>query len=128
MNTEVQIDIAQLIEVVADGAAPNIANASFQLIAGMIALMSLPKSGRIYRVAGRRHQASAPGEAPAIRTRRLVNSMEAFFPDRLTGIVSINAPYAVYLEDNLDRPFVAPAIEAVAENFSEGVLERFAVA
>jgi len=41
-----------------------------------VRLMNLPKTGRFYQYQGRRYQASAPYEAPAIRSGRMVQSNE----------------------------------------------------
>jgi hypothetical protein len=46
-----------------------------QFKAELIAEMQRPKTGRWYRKRGRMHQASAPGEAPAIDTAKYVNSI-----------------------------------------------------
>jgi hypothetical protein len=45
-----------------------------------IELMQMPKSGRTYKRGSKSHQASAPGEAPAIDTGNLVNSIEVKHP------------------------------------------------
>jgi hypothetical protein len=92
----------------------------------------LPKSGRFYsrgkaqgggRVfrGGGRYQASAKGEAPAIRSGRLFNSIKESYPDKLTGIITIDTPYAAYLEPPapLDRPFALVSAETVVEQFNQ---------
>jgi hypothetical protein len=56
-----------------------------------------PRSGRLYG----RHRASAPGEPPAIRTRRLYNSVTSrvtLAPPRWTVDVGSSLKYAGFLE------------------------------
>ncbi len=78
--------------------------------------MAQSKSGRMYGD----HQASAPGESPAIDTSNLVNSI---LVDEGDGIVYTNAEYAEALEygapmNNLEpRPFMTPAAEAARPGF-----------
>lgn len=62
-------------------------------------IMSPPKTGRIYRRRGVEHQASAPGEAPANDTGRLVNSRRIdLFEDQLRGRLTFSTAYAAALE------------------------------
>jgi hypothetical protein len=83
---------------------------------------SAPKSGREYRrPSGGIYRASAAGEAPAIRSGRLRDSVSE--PDvrrtapGLVGKIEITAPYAGFLERGTPRisprPFVKPAIEEI---------------
>lgn len=94
----------------------------------------LPKSGKFYprpknagggRVfrGGGRYRASAKGEAPAIRSGRLFNSIKESYPDKLTGIITIDTPYAAYLEPpaTLDRPFALVSAETVVQRFNGAV-------
>ena len=81
------------------------------------ASMSGPKSGRLYVRAGRIHQASAPGEAPAVDTGNLANSIQTHvLAGGLTAEVTAGAEYGLYLELGTlrmaPRPFFAPATEA----------------
>src|SRR5262245_7162584 len=78
-------------------------------------VQSPPKTGRIYTRRGVEHQASAPGEAPATDTGRLVNSITTEYDEQnLSGKVSANTEYAEYLEygtARMDaRPFMRPAL------------------
>lgn len=62
-------------------------------------IMNPPKTGRLYRRRGVVHQASAPGEAPANDTGRLVNSRSIqLFPDRLAARLNFGTKYAGMLE------------------------------
>ena len=57
-----------------------------------------PKTGRVYRIKGRVHKASAPGEAPASRSGKLLRSVRA----RVYGWERMefgdSAPHGKYLE------------------------------
>lgn len=53
-------------------------------------------SGRIYRRSGRYHQASAPGEYPAVETGRLIASMRAHSTINEAQI-GTNMPYSRWL-------------------------------
>lgn len=99
----------------------------------------LPKSGRFYsrgksqgggRVfrGGGRYRASAKGEAPAVRSGGLFNSLSDInkkqvesYPDKLTGILTIGVPYASLLEPPapLDRPFALVSVETVVDRFNQ---------
>jgi HK97 gp10 family phage protein len=77
-----------------------------------------PKTGRLYQRGGVTHQASAPGEAPATDTGRLVSSIVADVertPNGPVGVVVARTAYATYLEFGTrrmaPRPFMLPAFE-----------------
>lgn len=57
------------------------------------------RTGRVYRIRGVDHQASAPAEAPASRTGRLVKSYDYKVSGWHTMKVGESAPYAKFLED-----------------------------
>lgn len=61
-------------------------------------ITSPPKSGRKYRRRGVTHQASAPGEAPASDTARLVESRRIQIIDALRARLSFGTKYAMPLE------------------------------
>ena len=93
-----------------------------------VAAMREPKSGRVYRApGGGSRRASAPGEAPAVSSGRLVGSLRASTAaDGLTASVGVDetaAPHARALEFGTSRlaarPILAPALEA-----SRGDIER----
>lgn len=85
-------------------------------------ITSPPKTGRIYRTRGVTHQASAPGEAPANETGRLVNSRRIdLFEGELRGRLTFSTEYALPLEvgtKNMEpRPY---ARRALRETEAEG--------
>jgi hypothetical protein len=69
------------------------------------------KSGRVYG----KHQASAPGEAPAIDTSALVNSIDVAAPGEFVRVVGTNQEQGAALEFGRadghfsERPFLRPA-------------------
>lgn len=88
-----------------------------------------PKTGRIYRRRGIEHQASAPGEAPASDTGRLVNSITTNYePDKLSGTIQFGTEYAPYLEYGTQkmepRPFARPALDNQQDNIVAGITDE----
>lgn len=89
--------------------------------------MAAPHSGRIYG----NHQASAPGEMPAIDLTNLINSITVDDSDRrrLQIYVYTNVEYAPMLEygapgANLaPRPFFTPAAEANRRNLQNALAQ-----
>lgn len=62
-------------------------------------IMTGPKTGRVYRRRGVEHQASAPGEAPANDTGRLVNSRTiSIDAPTLRALLTFRTIYAIMLE------------------------------
>jgi len=90
------------------------------------ASMAEPKSGRIYGT----HQASAPGEPPAIDTSALANSIQRGAGKGATHVVYTNQEYALSLEFGspriAPRPFLGPAASAEEAEFRRDMadLER----
>jgi phage gpG-like protein len=86
--------------------------------------MAEPKSGRTYGG----HVASAPGEAPAIDTGALANSIQVEL-DGLSATVGTNQESAPVLEFGgahiAPRPFMEPAFEAEAPDFKRKLKEIF---
>lgn len=78
--------------------------------------MAGPKSGRMYGG----HQASAPGEAPAVDTGALISSVQTDVQGT-EGSVFTNMESAPYLEYGTSqmapRPFFTPAAEAARPDF-----------
>jgi phage gpG-like protein len=100
---------------------------AFQIEANAKVSMSGPKSGRVYKRRGREHQASAPGEAPAIDTGALVNSIQVEASGDLSAVVGTNMEYAAILEFGgvrmAPRPWLGPAFESVRDRFQAGMRE-----
>jgi len=79
------------------------------------------KHGRMYGA----HQASAPGEAPAIDYGVLANSVQTFMESDTKGGVGIGAEHGPDLElgtsNMAPRPYAAPAAEKQRRNFQESL-------
>ena len=84
-------------------------------------------TGRIYRIGSVSHQASAPGEAPAVDTSTLINSIGTKMLEKLKAIVYAGAEYALHLEMGTryiaPRPFMIPAVEQVRKSFYRAMKE-----
>lgn len=80
-----------------------------------------PKHGAVYGG----HQASAPGEAPAIDFGVLANSTQSYMESDTKGGVGVGAEYGPHLEYGTDsiepRPFMVPAAESVRREFQESL-------
>jgi len=80
--------------------------------------MAQQKSGKTYG----KHQASAPGEAPAVDMGLLMNSLsEEYEAGGLTGVAFTNVMYAEILEYGgkkmRPRPYYLPAAQAAKRQF-----------
>lgn len=89
-------------------------------------LMAVPKTGRLYdRPGGKVHIASAPGEAPAIDTSNLIQSLREQMTGDLTAIAYTDVEYSVPLEFGsiqIDpRPFYLPAAEMEEDEFIDAM-------
>lgn len=94
-------------------------------------ILDSEKSGRTYRRRGVEHQASAPGEAPASDTGRLVQSGKVELkPDELAAEISWSTAYAQHLEFGSERtaarPFVRPALANRAADADRALLGEIA--
>lgn len=84
--------------------------------------MTGPKTGLLYhRPGGKAHQASAPGEPPAVDTGNLMNSLQSEMTGATSGVVYTVAEYAPALEMGSvrmeARPFLTPATTGAWPNF-----------
>lgn len=92
----------------------------------MIASMTGQKSGRVYKIGkNRTHQASAPGQAPAVMTTFLRSSITVGRVNDYEYIVSIAAPYGKILEFVKNRPFAIPASDKAWAAFTSVVRRYF---
>ena len=118
-------DLQQWAEALAVGLeAATRAAAADTLAQARHAILSGPRSGRAYRLRGRDHRASAPGEPPASITGRLAQSLEVI-DDGDALLVASEVDYALYLERGTatmaPRPFLGPAAEAAEAGFAAAV-------
>lgn len=104
--------------------APFIKNLAFAIEAEMKKLMTGPKHGRTYKRGSSSHTASAPGEAPAVDTGFLINSIRTSIKSDFEAVIEIPAEYAEGLEFGTsrvaERPFARPAISGVLKRFGRG--------
>jgi len=98
--------------------------------------MRKPKHGRIYKINGRLHQASAPGEYPAILSGALYKDlnprytsggMRASIAPRVTS--KTGAPYPDFLERGTrkmePRPFMKPGFDRYREIYKSKIRQIF---
>lgn len=88
--------------------------------------MAETKSGKVYkRKGGKTHQASAPGEAPAIDDGDLAGSFEEKMVEKMVGEVKVTSDHAAYLELGTKyiaaRPSLIPALEEVKPSLIEAL-------
>lgn len=73
------------------------------------------RSGHVYSIRGKAHQASAPGEPPAVDTGNLKNSLRVLEVTDDYASFGTSADYAAYLEfgtrNMAARPYLRPAAE-----------------
>lgn len=112
-------------------ASPIIRRFLFDIERRMKISLTGAKSGKLYarrgktRRGGRRsHRASAPGEAPATDTGFLMSGIRARMQSQTQGVITIAAPYAIWLEEGtrfmLPRPFIRPAIDGAIARVQKG--------
>ena len=135
-----KVDTSGAVVEVRDESSKIIRKFLFDIERRMKISLTGPKSGRIYRRAGKQyvtkkgdikrrkptfHRASAPGEAPATDTGFLMNGIRARMDSPIQGTITIAAPYAIWLEAGTrfmePRPFIAPAIEGALERLGNTV-------
>lgn len=89
-----------------------------------------PKTGRIYKRGNVTHQASAPGQAPATDTGRLVGSVIFSVVNPTTVSVGSALAYATYLEFGTRhiarRPAWVPASELMRPKFEKRLADAIA--
>jgi phage gpG-like protein len=132
MSMTIQIDDAKMVRALND-MAPDIAAAvsrevmetAAEIEAGVkLRMQRGPHSGRFY--GRRRHQASAPGEAPAPDTGALLGSIYHQKVSPLTAVVGSRMAYAAYLEWGTRNMAPRPAWTPEAEQHRAGFRQRIA--
>jgi hypothetical protein len=87
-----------------------------------------PKSGRIYKRRSVTHQASAPGEAPASDTGRLVNAIHVALDGTLAAVMRVTTAYAMVLEFGSRFIAARPAAVPALEKSRQWIIDRLALA
>ncbi len=79
-------------------------------------------TGRYYKIGGKMHRASAPGEPPAVLSGALIRSIQTEFGP-LWGSIVTDREYGPYLEDGTSRmaarPWMEPAIALHGEEITD---------
>ncbi len=130
----VEIDTRRLNQILRElpgNARSAVATIAHEVEAKAKVSMGTEKHGESYAVGGvAPHQASAPGEAPAIDTGNLVNSIQVELTGPAAAVVYTNVEYAPYLEfgtiDMEPRPFLQPAVDAVTAAVAQDPARYFA--
>lgn len=87
-----------------------------------------PGTGRIYRRGGKAHQASAPGQPPAVDTGRLRSSITHDVRIERGGVigrVGTNVEYAPHLELGTSRMAARPFLRPAVFNNREEIVQQF---
>lgn len=92
-------------------------------------IQSGPKTGRVYRRRGVEHQASAPGEAPASDTGRLVQSANTEHSvNPIQSDLNFGTEYAASLEFGTERmeprPYARVSLQEEKENIVNGIADE----
>lgn len=94
--------------------------------------MRSPKSGRVYKRPGGTHQASAPGEAPAVDTGALIGSGHVEKTGPMSADIVYGTEHALPMEFGAPargiapRPFLGPAMVAEVEEFEHRIADALA--
>lgn len=114
ISASIRPKASQVVRATAHGIEGDIKNA-----------MRSPKSGRVYRRGGRSHQASAPGEAPAVDMGQLINSIQVTNVSELTSVIGTNVRHAIPLEFGsrkmAPRPIWRPTVEKWRQPFIDAM-------
>lgn len=121
----VDFDAQAIIDRVHQAANATVRQAAENILSRAIEkIQNPPKTGQVYRRRGIEHQASAPGEAPASDTGRLIQSGRTEFDTALfTGRIIFSTAYAARLEYGDEegiiesRPYARVSLNEETENF-----------
>lgn len=125
MSFTLKSHIPQLLSAVKGRAKSLVNQTALEIEVGVKTSMTEPKSGRIYRRKGKAHQASAPGESPAIDTTKLIKSLGIEQTGETSVAVGFTDKKSVGLELGTSRiaprPSLVPAAEDAKEGFERGL-------
>lgn len=126
-SKEVQAALRRMSQDVRDEVGKAVVGTAIELRTDVIDSLNQPGSGRVYQKYNprRSHQASAPGQAPATDTGRLINSIKFDRVGDLTATVGSRLVYATWLEYGASRmaarPFFRPAVERMRAKFQSRI-------
>lgn len=130
----VKWDVEKTIRDVRQAAAQGVMLGAESVLSTAIShIQDDPKSGRVYRRRGVSHQASAPGEAPASDTGRLVQSGRTeLSQEQLLASVIFSTEYAAALEFGtpriLPRPYARRSLEEKREEIEANIRAKIEAA
>ena len=87
-----------------------------------------PGTGRVYIRGGKRHQASAPGQPPAVDTSRLrthITHLVQTSGSQVTAYVGTNVEYAKELEFGTSRKAARPFLRPILAERKVELFEQF---
>jgi phage gpG-like protein len=113
--------IPQVIRVIDKDASALVRKTALGVEASIKQEMTAPKHGRTYRRRGRTHTASARGEAPAVESGALVNSIATAMDGDYAAEVGTPQEYGPNLETTLDRPAFKHAAKKAEKIFERNV-------
>jgi hypothetical protein len=129
MATELKSNIPHLVAGMKRRAALAARSTASSINADIRVSMGGSKHGKEYTSAGKRHVASAPGEAPAIDKGEYVQTFHSEKVDDTTFAVGTTDPRGPALELGgahvAARPHMGPAFERAKEGFGENLKEIF---
>jgi hypothetical protein len=111
----VKVEIPDLQELIKERGSLVIKEITFRTYDEFIDRMRQKKTGKLYPRGKVFHQASAPGEAPAVDSSNLINSIIPDYKD-LRGEIVMN-DYGFILDQYKDRDFIIPSLDAVMKRF-----------
>lgn len=138
-SSQISIDMGKALKLTRNKAKAGMARACMYVV-GKIKLRFQPGTGRVYKVHGKIHKASAPGESPAVLNgflRASITSEVKVSEREVTGYVGSKLKYARRMElgfvgtdsagrtyDQAPRPYLRPAINdnkaGTVQAFREG--------
>lgn len=89
--------------------------------------MEEPKHGNVYMIGGKAHQASAPGESPAVLTADLINSIREEQVDATTWDIPAEGQEGQQMWEYgmrgpaSERPFLRPAADAARKKYGDKI-------
>ncbi|HEX8688314.1 MAG TPA: hypothetical protein VF654_17500 [Pyrinomonadaceae bacterium] len=131
MPSKLVSNIPGIVARMRAGAARVARKSASNIAADVRTSMGGHKHGREYTRRGKKHRASAPGEAPAIETPEggYAQTVRTAKVDELTFAAGTDDPRGPALELGggrvAARPHFGPAFEREAENFGEGLKGLF---
>jgi len=126
----VTIDLAALDRIGEEKATRGLQMAALQAEAITKANLSRAGTGRIYPRGEKTHQASAPGEPPAVDTGELRNKTQADTQvrrdgDDLVSRVVQNVEYALSLAVGTERMAARPSLQLLATEHQDDLKQAF---